>query len=87
MQDKKWRSVFTTEFLDTTCDGTHFVALSNVSNELLIIYYFRGRVADMSKELPTVFRITQTKDPGSSSEMDLYKDIIILEGKDRLFCY
>ena len=61
MQDKKWRSVFTTEFLETACDATHFAALSNVSNELPVIYYFRGRVADMSKELPTVFGITQTK--------------------------
>ena len=89
VRGKKWKPVFTTETLDIICDGTHAVAISSISNELLIIYYFRGVVcsymADMSKEVPTICQVAPVKDPWSRREEEDYKDIKILEGKDRFF--
>ena len=88
LHGSKWKPLFSSDVIEVNCNGTHSVALSSASCELLIIYYFRGLVssyvADMSMEVPTVCQIAPTKDPRASSAKD-YKDIRIIEGKDRFF--
>ena len=88
LHGSKWKPVFSSDVIGVNCDGTHSVALSSASCELLIIYYFRGLVssyvADMSVGVPIVSQIAPTKDPHASSAKD-YKDIRIIEGKDRFF--
>ena len=92
LQGSKWKPVFSSDVIGVNCEGTHSVALSSASSELLIIYYYRGLVssyvADMSMEIPTVCQIAPTKDPTKdphASSAEDYKDIRILEGKDRFF--
>ena len=88
LHGSKWKPFFSSDVIGVNCEGTHSVALSSASCELLIIYYFRGLVssyvADISMEVPTVSQIAPTKDPHASSAKD-YKDIRIIEGKDRFF--